>query len=95
MITREWYLFLQGIFDRVGGASGQSSTDLTQDMPDDAGLEEVKSTLFSTQDAFGQSPLPAEMQATLDALQAELSVQRDQIAELLKTVQDLQQGIII
>lgn len=28
LITREWYLFLQGIFERVGGAGGLSTTDV-------------------------------------------------------------------
>lgn len=28
LITREWYLFFQGVFERVGGASGLSTTDV-------------------------------------------------------------------
>lgn len=28
LITREWYLFLQGVFERVGGAVGLSTTDV-------------------------------------------------------------------
>jgi hypothetical protein len=28
LITREWYLFLQGIFERVGGPTGLSTTDV-------------------------------------------------------------------
>jgi len=93
-ITREWYLFLQGIFDRVGGATGQGSTDLVQDMPDDAGLEEVKATLFASRDAVDQAPL-AQLQQTVDQLQAELAAQRELLAEAMKTIQDLQQGMNI
>jgi len=28
LISREWYLFLQAMFNRVGGASGPSTDDL-------------------------------------------------------------------
>lgn len=94
MVTREWYLFLQGVFDRIGGANGQSSQDIIQDMPDDAGLEEIKATLFATTDAINQTP-PVQDPQTLDMILAELSSQRDQITELIKTVQAIQQGTLI
>lgn len=31
-ISREWYLFLQGIFERVGGSNGQSTSDIAAGM---------------------------------------------------------------
>lgn len=110
IITREWYLFFQGVFDRIGGATGQSSTDLTQDMPDDAGLEETKALLFTGLDGLSQgtpmaqtlgeainqdTPMAVLPQEALSTLIAELQAQRDLIAELTKMVQAIQQGTMI
>lgn len=108
MINREWYLFFQGVFNRIGGANGSSSNDLVQDMSDDAGLEETKAALFAVADAFGQDALVnvdlSELlssqpvlvdQQTLDQLQAELAGLRDQVAELAKALQDLQQSVLL
>lgn len=94
VITREWYLFLQGVFDRVGGATGQSNAELAQGMPDDAGLEEAKATLFAVRDAADQAPL-AQLQQTIEQLQTELATQRDQLTELAKSVQDIQQNTLL
>lgn len=91
LISREWYLFLQGIFIRIGGSQGQSSTDIVQDLADDAGVEEMKATVFANQDAINQLRAEA-LQATVDQLITEVQEQRDQITELQKSVQSLQQG---
>lgn len=94
MISREWYLFLQGVFNRVGGANGASTTDITASLFEDAGSSETNALLFTAEQAAGQNPLPADPQ-TLDLVLAELSAQRDQIAELIKAVQDLQQSVLL
>lgn len=93
LISREWYLFFQGVFDRIGGSNGQSIPDVIQDLPDDAGLEELKAVTFSQLDGLGQ--LPPQVEAILVDALSELHSLRDQVAELTKTVQDLQQGINI
>lgn len=72
-INREWYLFFQGVFDRIGGATGESTTDLNTSMFEDAGIEELKSGFYSS---------------VQDALQAVLVLQ-DQVAELVKEIETL------
>lgn len=93
-VTREWYLFLQGVFDRVGGADGVSTSDLSASAFEDAGIEETKAMLFSSTFALSQNP-PAQYDQIVADLQAELSSQRDLIAELTKTIQGIQQGTLI
>lgn len=107
-ITREWYLFFQGIFDRVGGSTGSSTTDLSASAFEDAGIEETKAALFRAIIDFGQNTVPqpdfipagdvtplAQAAQDISHLQAELASQRDTITELTKVVQGLQQGIMI
>lgn len=107
-IRREWYLFLQGVFNRIGGTSGQGSDDLMQDMLSGGGSEETKALLFSVTDALNQTPVAVQLeyqdqqyppqldqQATLNQLIAEVSAQRDTLAELIKTVQGIQQSTLI
>lgn len=76
LITREWYLFLQGMFIRVGGATGEGSEDFSQDMPADDGTEELKSEVY----------------AYIDAIRQEQMSQRDMLAEIMKILEGLQQG---
>lgn len=56
MITREWYLFLLGVFNRVGGSIGESTTDLSASAFDDAGTEETEAMLYAISDAWQQQP---------------------------------------
>lgn len=96
IITREWYLFLQGIFIRIGGSIGASTTDLSTSTFEDAGIEETKAALFiATQDA-GQAPSIVIMTADAWAdLLAQISGIQDQIAELSKDIQGLRQSTLI
>jgi len=94
-ITREWYMFLQGVFNRIGGPTGPSIGDLSEDMPEDAGIEEIKASLFRAADDLGQTPVLQHISATLDALLAEQQAQRDLLAELAKTIQGMQQSTTV
>jgi len=78
MITREWFLFLQGLFIRVGGSTGSSTTDAAVSMFEDAGTSEVDARLRSVEDALQQDPTISAMQADIEALRQQ--------------VQSLQQG---
>jgi|GEM_PF-2211987 hypothetical protein len=68
-ITREWYLFLQGLFNRAGGVSGDSTDELALAAFDDSGTEELEAQLFSVADGLWQFPpqvaTPADEQAQL------------------------------
>jgi hypothetical protein len=104
LISREWYLFFQGLFVRAGGSVGSSTTDLSASMFEDAGTEEVKAALYKHADDMGQLPpslsLPAQddLQPTqqllvvFESILSELQAQRDQMAELSKVIQGLQQN---
>ena len=91
VITREWYLFLQGIFLRVGGATGASTSDLSASLFEDAGSSETNALLFSAEQASGQLPPGVSIQL-VDQLLAELAALRDQVAELTKDLDAIRQG---
>lgn len=97
LISREWFLFFQGVFERIGGATGESTTDLTASMFEDAGIEEGKALVFNAVQDAGQNPLPAQMNqdTTLSELQTSVQELRDLVAELLKEVQALKQSPIL
>ena len=110
MITREWYLFLQGVFDRIGGATGASSSDLNASLFEDAGSGETNAMLFNVDQAFGQLPpavaLPVSEQGfdqappdaplpPVDILLSELAELRSQVAELRKELDAVKQGSLI
>ena len=94
MISREWYLFFQGVFNRVGGAGGASTLDLEVSLFEDAGTSETNATIFELEQAINQSPLSFPVTA-YDTLQAELSELRDTVAELKKDLDAIRQGILI
>lgn len=58
IISREWYLFLQGVFMRIGGPGGNSTTDLSASLFEDAGSSETNATLFGVEQDAGQRPPP-------------------------------------
>ena len=94
-ISREWYLFFQGVFDRVGGATGESTTDLNTSMFEDAGIEELKAGLYRGMQDTSQTPpmlpaLPAD-----DPLYALVLALQDQVSELTKEIEALRQGSLI
>lgn len=62
-LTREGLRFINDLFNRVGGTYGQSNNELTVDLHDDAGIEEIKLDVFRTQDALNQSPPPQILSA--------------------------------
>lgn len=100
-ISREWYLFLQGVFERVGGPIGPSTNDLALSMPEDSGAEETKALLGASLQDAGQAPtiaaaLPPQVSSDeLQLLSATVASLQDQIAELVKEVEGLRQGSLI
>lgn len=104
LISREWYLFFQGIFDRVGGATGSSTTDLSSSLFEDAGSGETNALLFSAEQALSQLPAtpavvpndqslePRYEEYVLEALQTELNGLRELVQELSKELDALKQA---
>ena len=105
-LTQEGYRALQTLFLRVGGAIGPSMADLSIADDDDSGIEELKSETAKALDALALAPVAADMQfgdaltpaavefTPPDAPENEVSSLREQIAEMLRTINDLQQGTI-
>lgn len=56
MISREWYLFFQGVFNRVGGAGGTGTEDLSLSLFEDAGSSETNAALFDLGQSVSQYP---------------------------------------
>ena len=94
LITREWYLFLQGVFNRIGGATGASADDISGSLFEDAGSSETNALLFVLDQAANQLP-PSPPLPLVDTLQAELSELRDTVAELKKDLDAIRQGTLI
>lgn len=105
LISREWYRFFQALYQRAGGPSGETPEDIAQDMSDDGGLEELKATTFGIEQQFGQLPpvvfessndlTPTVAWVPADVIEAQLQALRDEVAELKKQVQALEQGVVI
>ena len=93
MITREWYLFLQGVFARIGGANGSSSTDIAASLFEDAGSSETNAMLFELEQATGQHPV--QIAYAVDNTTAELSALQDRVSELVKELDSIKQGTLI
>ena len=68
MVAREWYLFFQGVFNRIGGATGESTTDIVASLFEDAGSSETNATLFATEQALSQYPAVHENTVLLDGV---------------------------
>lgn len=105
LISHEWQLLLQGMFNRIGGTNGASNNDLLQSFPN-SGLAELTATHGADAQAAAQMPpmipsvapddqtpmmIPA---ATFDDLLGELRQTRELVAELAKQLQGLQQGTV-
>lgn len=76
IVTRQWYLLFQAIFQRVGGSLG-NGTDDVQQAPQQGGN--------------GSLDVNTLLQAPLE-YQAEIRDLRDTVAELTKRVEELAQG---
>lgn len=81
-VTRDWWLFLQELYSRVGGASGASTSDLSESLFEDAGTGEVVAQIADVMRVASVQP-PYEP-VVVDLLLNELNAVRDQLAESLK-----------
>ena len=94
LMAREWYLFFQAMFLRIGGTNGLSQDDLLQGIPEELGVAELLALQLTAQDGLAQAP-PAAAAVTFDDVLGELRATRDQVAELTKRLDDIQQGTMI
>lgn len=94
-ITREWlnYLAVQ-LFDRVGGTDGPSNNELVVSDDDDAGLEELKASVYRLANDAGQTP-PAELQQRVEFLETRLAELVSLVSEVSKEINDIKQGTLL
>lgn len=109
MITRAWLDFInEQLFNRVGGTTAPTNSELVVDMHDDAGIEEMKLDLFSTRDGISQGPPPAVLAIPDDQSQAppgaffsptedpsaRLEALEARVQTLIRQIDDLKQGTL-
>ena len=91
VISREWYLFFQGVFLRIGGADSPSIPDIIEAVEADYSVSPTNEAAFAVEQALGQFMLPQQA-SQADLIVAELSSLRDQVAELTKELNSIKQG---
>jgi hypothetical protein len=92
VFTRPWFLFFQAVYERAGGAIGAGTGDLSESLFEDAGSGETNALLFSAEQALLQS-IQTDQAVTLEVLVNEVLAQREQIAELVKELDSIKQGV--
>lgn len=91
VITMPWTKFFQQVFERIGGAEGQTNTELVQDAYADAGIEEMKAEFFKLIDESRSGPPPIT-QLQQDDQSARLEAIEAQMHALFKEIDALKQG---
>lgn len=107
VMSREWYAFFQRVFDRIGGVTGVSTTDLYVSQFADAGIEEMKHEIEGDRNQFDSLPpqtqIPQDDSPVNDAvlqellqkqteLESRLVQMQDELAEVTKELNSIRQG---
>ena len=93
-IHPEYLRYFESLMTRVGGVTGSGTEDLSLSQFEDAGVEEHKHALFNLADDVAQAP-SVLIAASEDAHGSSVEELREQVAELTKAVEALQQGFQI
>jgi hypothetical protein len=106
-LTPEAFRALAKVFERVGGATGPSTTDLATSDDEDSGLEEFKHEVSKMLDGLAMlpatvpdpftdplHPLPQE-HVDVQHLLTELAGLREEVARLRAEVQGIQEGTML
>lgn len=90
----EFTRMLFDLFRRVGGTTAPTNTDLATDLPEDAGIEELKATVFRNADAADQQPPSVVLPADDDA-NGRLQSLEAMVAYLRTEIEALKQGMML
>jgi hypothetical protein len=96
MFSRPWFLFFQLVYQRIGGSFGVPNEDLGI-----APFNTPQGVSFAQSgDDLAQAPAPADLRLWADIAQAlelrpVVGSLQEQVAELTKKINDLQQGTFI
>lgn len=75
----EYLRWFSSLTDRVGGVTGPSNNDLTLSQFEDAGIEEIKLTAYKLADQVA-------------AMESGISALREQVTQLQRQLQDINEG---
>lgn len=67
-LTRAAVLFLRGLYERVGGATGEGTHELAAAAFEDAGIEEIRAGLYALGDEQRAAPVPPAVMPEDDLL---------------------------
>lgn len=94
-ITRPWFLYLQGVFNRIGGPSAETNTEIVMSGFADAGIEETKAVLFALTQNSLQNPVSSQPLVVQIDPHARLEQLEATVAELVKEIQSLKQSTLM
>lgn len=107
LATPEFLRALGKMFERVGGATGPSTTDLNISDDEDSGLEELRAEQWKHNDSVDMAPPVVSLSlddpmhpipqahVSADALLTELNGLRDHIARLETMIEDISRGSLL
>lgn len=96
MIAAPWLQWFRTLYERSGGAIAPTNNDLGEDMPEDAGTEEIRASMFALTDEFLQVPVQNLCNTCqFQPDQERIAALEAQVAALETTINDIRQGAII
>lgn len=93
IITPPWAHWFAALYARIGGPSAASNNELTEIMPEDAGIEEIKALLFSLSDGLGQASSVVVTPSVDVDTENRIASLAEELAVLRAQINDLQQGL--
>ena len=107
IVTAPWLQWLRGLYERIGGPIAPSNNDISGELPEDAGIEELKAVVYAMADAAGQSPAasefvaddafclqpPAQIYQADPDIETRLAEMAATLAALQAQINDLRQGL--
>lgn len=94
IVSREWYLFLQALFNRTGGTIAPGMNDVLQSIDNGVDVATLQGAQNKVNDAVAVAPLPIIPPPSFDDVLAELRQTRELVASLITSVQAIQQGVV-
>ncbi len=89
----EYLRFFFSLFQRGGGVTGPSASDLEISQFEDAGIEELKSVLFSSVDATAGSSETASLISRIEAIENAISTESSEVASLRSRIEALENAM--
>ena len=92
IVTAPWLQWLRALYERIGGPIAPSNNDISGEMPEDVGIEELKAVVYAMADAACLQP-PAQIYQADPDIETRLAEMAATIAALQAQINDLRQGL--